>query len=315
MRGNGEMKVSVVIPIFDEEECIELLYKRLKKALLGLEMEHEVIFVNDGSRDRSPAMLTALHEQDEAVIVLNLSRNCGHQPAISAGLAEASGDCVVIMDGDLQDPPEVIPALVAKWQEGKKVVVAYRRSRREGFLRQRLFSLFYMLLGTVSDYPIPLDAGVFGLMDRQVADQLRGLREHNRFLPGLRAWLGFPQALVPYDRDERAAGCPKQSLIRLTRYALDAIFSFSYKPLRLSLTAGLIMSAVCFAYALVLLIKRLLGIDVVKGFTTPTIAILFLGGVQLISIGILGEYIGRVYDEVKARPLYIVEKVLRKKDE
>ncbi len=315
MRGNGEMKVSVVIPIFDEEECIELLYKRLKKALLGLEMEHEVIFVNDGSRDRSPAMLTALHEQDEAVIVLNLSRNFGHQPAISAGLAEASGDCVVIMDGDLQDPPEVIPALVAKWQEGKKVVVAYRRSRREGFLRQRLFSLFYMLLGTVSDYPIPLDAGVFGLMDRQVADQLRGLREHNRFLPGLRAWLGFPQALVPYDRDERAAGCPKQSLIRLTRYALDAIFSFSYKPLRLSLTAGLIMSAVCFAYALVLLIKRLLGIDVVKGFTTPTIAILFLGGVQLISIGILGEYIGRVYDEVKARPLYIVEKVLRKKDE
>ena len=309
------MKVSVVIPIYDEEECLELLYKRLKEALLGLEMEHEVIFVNDGSRDKSPAMLTALHEKDEAVIVLNLSRNFGHQPAISAGLAEASGDCIVIMDGDLQDPPEVIPDLVAKWQEGKKVVVAYRRSRREGFVRQRLFSLFYMLLGTVSDYPIPLDAGVFGLMDRQVADQLRDLSEHNRFLPGLRAWLGFPQALVPYDRDERAAGRPKQSLIRLTRYALDAIFSFSYKPLRLSLTAGLIMSAVCFAYALVLLIKRLLGIDVVKGFTTPTVAILFLGGVQLISIGILGEYIGRVYDEVKARPLYIVEKVLRQKGE
>ncbi len=308
------MKVSVVIPIYDEEECLELLYKRLKEVLAGLTMEHEVIFVNDGSRDSSPTMLRALHEKDEAVIVLNLSRNFGHQPAISAGLAEATGDCIVIMDGDLQDPPELIPDLVAKWQEGKKVVVAYRRSRREGFLRQHLFSLFYMLLGTVSDYPIPLDAGVFGLMDRQVAEQLRGLGEHNRFLPGLRAWLGFSQALVPYDRDERAAGRPKQSLIRLTRYALDAIFSFSYKPLRLSLTAGLIMSGLCFAYALVLLIKRLLGVDVVKGFTTPTVAILFLGGVQLISIGILGEYIGRVYDEVKARPLYIIEQVLRKRD-
>jgi polyisoprenyl-phosphate glycosyltransferase len=308
------MKVSVVIPIYDEEECLELLYKRLKEVLAGLTMEHEVIFVNDGSRDSSPAMLRALHEKDEAVIVLNLSRNFGHQPAISAGLAEASGDCIVIMDGDLQDPPELIPDLVAKWQDGKKVVVAYRRSRREGFLRQHLFALFYTLLGTVSDYPIPLDAGVFGLMDRQVAEQLCGLGEHNRFLPGLRAWLGFSQALVPYDRDERAAGRPKQSLIRLTRYALDAIFSFSYKPLRLSLTAGLIMSGLCFAYALVLLIKRLLGVDVVKGFTTPTVAILFLGGVQLISIGILGEYIGRVYDEVKARPLYIVEQVLRKRD-
>jgi len=308
----ADLKVSVVIPIYDEEECIDILYDRLTAALGELEADYEIIFVNDGSHDASLDMLTALHQTDARVVVVNLSRNFGHQPAISAGLAEADGDCVVIMDGDLQDPPEVIPDLVAKWREGNMVVLAYRRSRREGFLRQRLYSLFYTLLGTVSDYPIPLDAGVFGLVDRRVADQLRNLSEHNRFLPGLRAWIGFSQAVVPYDREERVAGRPKQSLVRLTRYALDAVFSFSYKPLRLSLAAGLVISGVCFLYAVVLVIKRLVGIDVVPGFTTPTVAILFLGGVQLISIGILGEYIGRVYDEVKARPLYIISEILRK---
>jgi len=192
------------------------------------------------------------------------------------------------------------------------VVLAHRRSRREGIVRAWLYRMFYALLGSVSDYPIPLDAGVFGLIDRRVADQLRNLTEHNRFLPGLRAWVGFSQAVVPYDRDERAAGRPKQSLIRLTRYALDAVFSFSYKPLRLSLAVGLAISIPCLAYATILMVKRVLGVDVVKGFTTPTVAILFLGGVQLISIGILGEYIGRVYDEVKARPLYIISEVFRK---
>lgn len=312
---NGpESKLSVVIPIYDEEDCIGILYERLKAALAEIAADHEILFVNDGSRDASLDMLIALHEKDERVTVVDLSRNFGHQPAISAGLAQATGDCVVIMDADLQDPPEVIPDLVAKWREGTQVVLAYRRSRKEGFLRQRLFSLFYLLLGSVSDYPIPLEAGVFGLIDRVVADQLRNLSEHNRFLPGLRAWVGFSQAMVPYDREERAAGRPKQSLLRLTRYALDAIFSFSYKPLRLSLATGLLISGACFLYALVLVVKRMLGIDVVPGFTTPTVAILFLGGVQLISIGILGEYMGRVYDEVKARPLYIISQVLRKRD-
>lgn len=304
--------VSVVIPVYDEQECIAILYERLKSALQSVDAQHEIIFVNDGSHDSSLEMLQALHEKDAAVVVVDLSRNFGHQPAISAGLAQASGDCVVIMDADLQDPPETIPELVSQWRKGKQVVVAYRRSRKESFLRRKLFALFYWLLGTVSDYPIPLEAGVFGLIDRQVADQLRNLSEHNRFLPGLRAWVGFSQAIVPYDRDERVAGRPKQSLIRLTRYALDAIFSFSYKPLRLSLAAGLMISGLSFLYAVVLVGKRLLGIDVVKGFTTPTVAILFLGGVQLISIGILGEYIGRVYDEVKARPLYIISEVLRR---
>jgi len=304
--------LSVVIPIYNEEQCIEILYERLTAALADVEGGYEVVFANDGSHDRSEQMLRDLIARDERLSLVNLSRNFGHQPAISAGLAEARGRCVVIMDGDLQDPPEVIPELLAKWREGNMVVLAHRRSRREGFVRAWLYKMFYALLGSVSDYPIPLDAGVFGLIDRRVADQLRNLTEHNRFLPGLRAWVGFSQAVVPYDRDERAAGRPKQSLIRLTRYALDAVFSFSYKPLRLSLAVGLAISIPCLVYATILVVKRMLGVDVVKGFTTPTVAILFLGGVQLISIGILGEYIGRVYDEVKARPLYIISEVFRK---
>ena len=289
-----------------------MLYERLTAALADVEGGYEIVFANDGSHDRSEEMLRELISRDERLSLVNLSRNFGHQPAISAGLAQAAGRCVVIMDGDLQDPPEVIPELLAKWREGNMVVLAHRRSRREGVVRAWLYRMFYALLGSVSDYPIPLDAGVFGLIDRRVADQLRNLTEHNRFLPGLRAWVGFSQAVVPYDRDERAAGRPKQSLIRLTRYALDAVFSFSYKPLRLSLAVGLAISIPCLAYATILVVKRILGVDVVKGFTTPTVAILFLGGVQLISIGILGEYIGRVYDEVKARPLYIISEVFRK---
>jgi dolichol-phosphate mannosyltransferase len=309
---SGQPTLSVVIPIYNEEQCIDMLYERLTAALADVEGGYEIVFANDGSHDRSEEMLRELISRDERLSLVNLSRNFGHQPAISAGLAQAAGRCVVIMDGDLQDPPEVIPELLAKWREGNMVVLAHRRSRREGVVRAWLYRMFYALLGSVSDYPIPLDAGVFGLIDRRVADQLRNLTEHNRFLPGLRAWVGFSQAVVPYDRDERAAGRPKQSLIRLTRYALDAVFSFSYKPLRLSLAVGLAISIPCLAYATILVVKRILGVDVVKGFTTPTVAILFLGGVQLISIGILGEYIGRVYDEVKARPLYIISEVFRK---
>ena len=312
MATSGQPTLSVVIPIYNEEQCIKILYERLSSALADVDGGYEIIFANDGSHDRSEEMLRELIARDDRLTLVNLSRNFGHQPAISAGLAEARGRCVVIMDGDLQDPPEVIPELLAKWREGNMVVLAHRRSRREGFVRAWLYKMFYALLGSVSDYPIPLDAGVFGLIDRRVADQLRNLTEHNRFLPGLRAWVGFSQAVVPYDRDERAAGRPKQSLIRLTKYALDAVFSFSYKPLRLSLAVGLAISIPCLVYATILVVKRMLGVDVVKGFTTPTVAILFLGGVQLISIGILGEYIGRVYDEVKARPLYIISEVFRK---
>lgn len=195
--------------------------------------------------------------------------------------------------------------------EGFQLVIARRRSRQERGLKLCLFNLFYSLFGFLSDYPITLNAGVYGLMDRVVIDQLNRLTERNRFLPGLRSWIGFRETVVWYDREERAAGKPKQSLLNLLKYGFDAIFSFSYKPLRLSLLLGLTISISSFTYAAVLLIMRLLQINVVPGFTTPTISILFLGGVQLIGIGILGEYLGRIYDEVKQRPIFIVDNILR----
>lgn len=297
--------VSIVIPIYNEEAVLPLLYERLTAALAATD-DCEVIFVNDGSRDGTLPLLRGLVARDARLVVLDLSRNFGHQAAVTAGLDAARGRAIVLMDGDLQDPPELIPDLLAAWREGYDVVVARRRSRQDRGLRGALFRLFHRFFSAISDFPIEPDAGIFGLLDRRAADELIGLRERNRFLPGLRSWIGFRQTTVWYDRAARAAGEPKQTLGRLFRYAFDAVFSFSYKPLHISWLFGLIASSFSFVYAAVLLILRLLQINVVSGFTTPTVAILFLGGIQLITIGILGEYLGRIYDEVKRRPPYIV---------
>jgi dolichol-phosphate mannosyltransferase len=226
----------------------------------------------------------------------------------------AKGDAVVLIDGDLQDPPRVIVELVAAWRGGAQIVIAERRKRAEGRLRRGLFWCFYKLLGFLSDYPIPLNAGIFGLLDRQAVDAINRLTETNRYLPGLRAWVGFKTAVVHYERAERAGGEPKQSLFRLVRYALDAIFGFSYKPLRLSLALGLLTAGFAMLYGVVLVTCRLLGVGmfgvpVVDGYTSTIVSILFLGGVQLFSVGLLGEYIGRIYDEVKRRPLYFIRQV------
>jgi dolichol-phosphate mannosyltransferase len=218
---------------------------------------------------------------------------------------------VIVLDADLQDPPELIAELVARWRAGFQVVVAQRRSRGEGLWRRMLFAAFYRALRIASDQPLEFGSGVFGLMDRKVVDQLLAMSEQNRFLPGMRSWLGFTQGTVEYDRSERAAGKPKQTLRRLFRYGFDAIFSFSYKPLRIIWMIGSVISVLCFAYAAGLLVTRVLGINVVPGFTTPTISILFLGGVQLIAIGVLGEYLGRIYDEVKRRPLFVINEEFR----
>jgi dolichol-phosphate mannosyltransferase len=273
-----------------------------------------VIYVDDGSRDQTLNLLLELKNQDPRVNVLELSRNWGHQAALTAGLAHADGDAVVLMDGDLQDPPRVIPDLFTAWRKGAQVVIAQRRSRAERGLRRWLFALFYRALGFVSDYPIPLNAGIFGLLDRQAVDAVNRLGESNRYLPGLRAWVGFKTAVVNYDREERAGGEPKQTFWKLLRYGLDAIFSFSYKPLRLSLFVGLFTSAFAMLYGAGLVICRVLGIGmfgrpVIDGYTSTIVSILFLGGVQLMSVGVLGEYIGRIYDEVKRRPLYLVRKL------
>ncbi len=298
-------QISIAIPLYNEEAVLPILHERLTAVLAPLG-DYELVFVNDGSRDNTLSLLRELVARDPHLVVIDLSRNFGHQAAVTAGLEGASGDAIILMDGDLQDPPEIIPELVSTWQSGYEVVLARRRSRQDAGLRGVLFKLFHRLFSQISDFPIDSDTGIFGLLDRRAADELIGMKERNRFLPGMRSWIGFRQATVWYDRAARAAGEPKQTIGRLFRYGFDAVFSFSYKPLRLSWLFGLLVSIFAFMYGAVLLVMRVFGINVVLGFTTPTVAIFFLSGVQLVTIGILGEYLGRIYDEVKRRPSYIV---------
>lgn len=304
------------MPIYNEEALLEELSLRVTRVLDSLEKDtglaSEWVLVNDGSRDQTLVMLSGFASKDSRIAIIDLSRNFGHQSAIQAGLEYATGDAVVIMDGDLQDPPELIPELVRSWLAGNKVVVAQRRSRAEHGVKGMLFALFHKMLARVSDLKMETGSGVFGLMDRRAVNDLLRLHERNRFLPGLRTWVGYKQAKVMYDREERAAGAPKQTFGRLVRYAFDAIFSFSLKPLRAIWTLGFIVSTFSFLYAIFLILMRILRINVVAGFTTPTVAILLLGGIQLISIGILGEYLGRIYDEVKQRPHYVINEIIRR---
>jgi len=310
--------LSVVVPIYNEEENIVCFHAAIEAVLSGLEEVHqeswETVYVNDGSADSSLSLLLELHARDSRVVVVELSRNFGHQAALTAGLKTARGDAIILMDGDFQDPPEVLPGLVAAWKKGAKVVLAERSSRAEKGLRGKLFPLFYKVLGWVSDFPIPLNAGIFGLLDRQAVNAINGLNESNRYLPGMRAWIGFPTDVVFYDRADRAAGEAKQTLLRLIKYAMDAIFSFSYKPLRLGLALGgvalfatLVMAVLMVAGSLFRL--KLFGGQPASGFAVTLLAGLFLGGVQLICTGLLGEYIGRIYDEVRRRPLFMVHKL------
>jgi glycosyltransferase involved in cell wall biosynthesis len=305
------MKLAVVVPIYNEEALLGELKTRLTQVLGGIGIDFEIIFVNDGSSDGSLEILKRFAQEDSHVSVVSLSRNFGHQQSITAGLSLASADAVVIMDGDLEDPPEVIPDLLNKWHEGFKVVTAQRRSRQVAPFKAMLFRAFHRLFQFLSDYPVPLDSGVFCLLDRAPWGQLLAIHETNRFIPGLRSWIGFRSTTIWYDRGKRHAGEPKQTSGRLLKYAFDAIFSFSYKPLRLSLVMGLFLFVLSSSYAFVLVILRILNINVVSGFTTVSVAILFFGGLMLVSNGILGEYLGRIYDEVKRRPLFVVDEVIR----
>jgi dolichol-phosphate mannosyltransferase len=299
--------ISVVVPIFNEEENLPELRQRITAALDSIGDSWELICVNDGSRDRSLTMLREMHEQDRRIKFINLSRNFGHQPAVTAGIHHARGDCVILIDGDLQDPPELISEMVSKWKEGNQVVLAERRSRSESGTRGIGFRLFYPVFRRISDLPSAPDAGIFGLMDRRVIEEFNKLPERNRFIPGLRSWLGFNQASVLYDRKERAHGKPKQTLRKLIRYAMDGMISFSYKPLRAATYLGFLVSIAAFGLGLFYIVTFFAWHKQFTGFTTTIVSVLFLGGVQLISIGILGEYIGRIYEEIKQRPLYVVQ--------
>lgn len=304
--------ISVVVPIFNEQENLPELRSRVAAALDSTGHRWELVLVDDGSRDGSARLIRQYHADDPRIKLVELSRNFGHQPAVTAGIHHAGGDCVVLIDGDLQDPPEVIPEMVKKWEQGHQVVLGERRSRADGGGARGVgFRLFYPILRRITDLPDGPDAGIFGLMDRAVVKEFDKLPERNRFIPGLRSWLGFSQTSVPYDRDGRAAGSPKQTLRRLIHYAMDAIFSFSYKPLRAATYLGLVVSTVAFLLAAWYLVtffafRKQAG----TGFTTIVLSVLFLGGVQLICVGILGEYVGRIYEEVKQRPLYVVKERL-----
>jgi glycosyltransferase involved in cell wall biosynthesis len=302
--------LSVVIPIYNERAGLDELFRRLRAVLDGLAgVDGRVIYVNDGSTDGSLDVMLDHRRQDPRFSVVDLSRNFGQQAAISAGLAASTADATVVMDGDLQDPPELIPAMLQCWRDGAEVVRAQRRTRRERGLRRQLLDLFHRLFGWLADFPMPANVGVYGLLDRKALDELNRLGERNRFLPGLRAWVGFDQRAVEYDREARASGSPKQSLGRLLHYGLNGIFSFSYKPLRLMVVAGSVICITGFLLAARFVVRRLAGVEQAQmGFTTIVTVVLFLGGVQLVSIGLIGEYLARIYDEVKARPLFIVRR-------
>jgi len=299
--------ISVVVPIYNEEENINLFHQAVSDALQDIGEEWEAVYVNDGSRDSSLELLQGLQEFDSHVVVVDLSRNWGHMGAISAGLQTARGDAVVLMDGDFQDPPETIPDLVEAWRGGSQVVIAVRRSRQESRkVLAALFPLFYKVLGALSDFPIPLNAGIFGLMDRQTVDSINAMGEKNRYLPGLRAWVGYSNTVVYYDRQDRAAGEGKLSFISRIKYAMDAITSFSYKPLRLCFVLSAVSCGIAALAALISLIASAPLTAVAWGLAC---AVFLIGGALLLCMGVLGEYLGRVYDEVRQRPLSIINKV------
>lgn len=302
--------VTVVIPIYNEQAVLPELLSRLTKLFEGnTTVRWQVVMIDDGSRDGSAELIRSHAACDSRFGLIEFSRNFGFQAALAAGLAHAPGDAIVTIDADLQDPPELIPKLVGIWQTGAEVVRAVRRSRRESGPRRVGMDVFHRLFGRISDFPIEANTGTFGLMSRRVVDAINLLPERNRFFPGLRSWVGFKTGEVTYDRKERAAGEPQQTMRKLARYALDGVFSFSYLPLRALTYIGGIVSSVGFVLGCFFIARRLLGIEVAQiGFTTLVTLVLFLGGVQLIGIGILGEYLARVYDEVKQRPPYLVKR-------
>jgi dolichol-phosphate mannosyltransferase len=272
----------------------------------GVDLEAEVIFVDDGSSDGSAALVKGLCLEDPRVRQLRLSRNFGHQSALTAGIDHASGEAVVLMDADLQDRPEALPAFIAAWREGAEVVYALRVRRKEGPLQRTAFRAFYVLLSRLSGIPQPQDAGIFCLLDRQVVDVLKGMPEHNRYFPGLRAYAGFRQRGIEVERDPRFSGRPRVGVLGLAKLALDGIVSFSYVPIRLVTAMGFLIALAAFSVMCDVLYKKLVSHEAILGWASTLTAILFLGGTQLITLGLVGEYIGRIYEEVKKRPYYIV---------
>jgi len=307
--------ISLVIPCYNESDVLDRLFTRVRAMMDASELAMEVVLVDDGSRDDTLEKLLAFHRQDARWKVLSLSRNFGHQAAISAGLYYARGDAVVIMDADLQDPPEIVREFIDRWKAGYHVVYAVRQSRKESLWLRLCYKAFYRMLAYTSTVTIPLDSGDFCLMDRRVVEVINAMPERCRFLRGMRSWVGFKQIGVPYDRDERAAGEPKYTLARLVGLALNGMVSFSYVPLRLASWLGLAVSLFSLAAIFFFILDyfftfELFGMRVgdIRGRASFLVAIFFVGGAQLLVMGIFGEYLGRVFDETKVRPLWVINR-------
>ncbi len=301
------VKYSIVIPIYNEEESFPALVKRLREVMDQLDGPAEVVLVDDGSRDRSYELMAAVNREDPRFKVLQLSRNFGHQIAITAGMDVAAGQAVIVMDADLQDPPEVILQMAARWQEGYEVVYAVREHREgETLFKRRTATIFYGIQRRLAEIDQPVEVGDFRLVDRKALDAFLQMRERNRYVRGMFSWVGFRQTAVPYTRASRAAGESKYPFRKMVGLALDGFVGFSTAPLRFALSLGLVMAAVSVAYGIVLIALKLAGLSFQPGYASLLVAITFLSGVQLTVIGMVGQYVARIYDEARARPLYLV---------
>lgn len=299
---------SVVIPVYNEEEVVNECYSRIKKVMDSINEKYEIIFVNDGSKDNTRQILKEICKADDNVKLIDFSRNFGHQSAITAGMNYSIGQAVVVIDADLQDPPEVILRMLEKWREGYQVVYGKRLKREgESIFKKATAKVFYRILARLTEFDIPVDAGDFRLIDRKVCDALNKMDEKNRYVRGIISWLGFNTTYVEFVREKRYAGKTKYPLRKMLKFATDAVVSFSYKPLRITSYLGMALSGVSFIYLIIALFLKLFNvIDTVQGWMSIVAISLFFNGIVLLVLGIMGEYIGRIYDEVKARPLYVV---------
>ncbi|MES5855117.1 glycosyltransferase family 2 protein [Bacillus cereus group sp. RP29] len=303
--------ISVVVPMYFEEEVAQECYNRLKSVMLQNNINYEFVFVNDGSTDRTMEILSEIAANDYRTKIVNFARNFGHQVAVTAGIAAAKGDAIVIIDADLQDPPEVIPELIAKWEEGYEVVYAKRKQRKgETWFKLLTAKYFYKFLNYMSDIDIPKDTGDFRIIDRKIADVFNQMTERNRFIRGMMSWVGFRQTYVEYERDERFAGETKYLLKKMIKFASDGIIAFSTKPLRIVMSLGLLSVLISIIVLLYTITVKVFGHGTQTGWASIMVAITFFSGIQLLGLGIVGQYIARIYDESKNRPIYIVKETI-----
>ena len=304
-------RYSIIAPCFNEEGVLHELHRRISQVMDQTGEPWELVLVNDGSHDRTLAVMRELHASDPRIKVVDFARNFGHQIAVTAGLDYAQGDAVIVIDADLQDPPEVILQMINRWKEGYEVVYAVRTERKgETWFKEFTAKLFYRIIYRITDVDIPLDTGDFRLMDRKVVDAMKHMKERHRFIRGMTSWIGFQQTGVHYARAERFAGETHYPIRKMLKFALDAITGFSYAPLQIATYLGFTIAGLSAVAAIAVILARLFGEAAFYGQATTLVAVLFLGGVQLITLGIIGEYLGRIYDEVKGRPLYIVREAL-----